>query len=109
MVVMSNHGHVPHTHPAWIGEIPFILLGTLPALAAFFVIISEDRAYEEHAHAYHQVHGMFAEALRQSADLAADDVRGWRDLLLALGQEALTECAAWIATHRTRPIASRFG
>ena len=77
-----------------------VLLGILPAVAAFFVIIAEGRAYEEHAHAYAQAQDVFAEAERQALALKADDSAGWRDLLLALGQEALAESATWIHTHR---------
>jgi hypothetical protein len=86
-----------------------VMAGTMPAIAAFFVIISEGRAYGEHAHAYAQAHDVFAEAQRQSLRLGAHDADEWRELLLALGQEALTENAAWIHTHRGRPVANKIG
>ena len=86
-----------------------VALGTLPAVAAFFVIIAEGRAYQEHAHAYTQAYDVFAEAERQSRHLDPEDAAAWRELLLALGQEALTENAAWINTHRGRPVANKIG
>jgi hypothetical protein len=86
-----------------------VILGTVPAFVAFCVIIAEGRAYEEHAHACAQVHDVFAEAERQSGRLGPDNAAEWRDLLLALGHEALTENATWIHTHRGRPVANKIG
>lgn len=107
--VFSNGGHYPHLEPGWLAEAPLVVLGTLPAVAAFFLIVGEGRAYEEHAHAYALAHAVFAEARRQSDELDPLDEQGWRELLLALGQEALTENAVWIATHRSRPVANHVG
>lgn len=107
--VVTHHGALPHFEPAWVAELPLVALGTLPAVAAFFIITAEARAYEENAHAYALAYNLFAQAERQSDRIARNDVAGWRDLLLALGQEALTENANWIATHRNRPVASKIG
>ena len=94
----------------WVTEAPLVLLGTLPALAAFFVIISEGRAYEEHAHAYTRARDLYAEADRQAGSLIkGEDTSEWRDLLIPLGQQALAENAAWIHTHRARPVANKVG
>jgi hypothetical protein len=106
---LANGGSLPELEPGWATELSLVVLGTLPALAAFFVIIAEARAYEEHAHAYAQSLNLFAAAERRAAQLDPADVSGWRDLLLELGQEALTENAVWIATHRSRPVANRIG
>ena len=86
-----------------------VTLGTMPAVAAFFVIIAEGSAYDEQAHAYAQAHDVFAEAERQARRLGPDDADEWRELLLALGQEALTENAAWIHAHRGRPVSNKVG
>lgn len=108
-MVGLHGGHYPHPEPAWLAGVPLVALGTGPAIAAFFLIISESRAYEEHAHAYALATEVFAEAERQSETLPSTDVGAWRTLLLALGQEALTENAVWIATHRSRPVTSHVG
>ena len=100
---------VARSFPDWTHELPFLALGMLPAVVAFFVIILEVRAFEEHAHAYSQIFDVFKEARRQAAALEPQHTREWRDLLLALGKEALTENANWIHTHRGRPVANRVG
>lgn len=109
IVVGLHGGHYPHPEPAWLAGVPLVALGTGPAIAAFFLIISESRAYEEHAHAYALATEVFAEAERQAETLPGTDASAWRALLLALGQEALTENAVWIATHRSRPVTSHVG
>lgn len=85
-----------------------LLMGILPAFAAFFVITSEGRAYEQHAHAYARGVLVFQQA-KELALLAAEDATRWRELTLALGREALAENAAWLEGHRARPVASRTG
>jgi len=107
--VAALGGHYPHTHPEYLAELPLVALGTLPAIAAFFLIIAEGRAYEEHAHAYAQSNDVFTEADRQASLLQSGDTRILHALVLALGHEALTENATWIATHRNRRVASRIG
>lgn len=110
LCVVAGHGwHYPHSHPEYLAELPLVALGTLPAAVAFFLIIAESRAYEEHAHAYDLARDVFTEADRQAGLLPQHDVQALYGLLLALGHEALTENAIWIATHRTRPVASRIG
>lgn len=108
-VIAARGGHYPHTHPEYLAELPLVALGTLPAIAAFFLIIAEGRAYEEHAHAYAQAKDVFTEAHRQASLLQPGETRTLHALLLALGHEALTENATWIATHRSRRVASRVG
>jgi hypothetical protein len=108
-VVQMIKGGFEPLLPEWAIASLIVILGTMPAAVAFCVIIAEGRAYEEHAHAYAQAHDVFAEAERQSRHLGPDDAAEWRDLLLALGHEALTENAAWIHTHRGRPVANKVG
>ena len=86
-----------------------VALGLLPAAAAFCVIISEGRAYHEQAHAYRRAGQVFARAKQVGEALPASDDSGWRELILALGQEALTENAAWLQTHRQHQITNKAG
>lgn len=102
-------GHPPHLGPHWTETMPPLLLGVLPAVAAFFVITAEGRAYEAHAHAYARAEAVCAKALARAKALAPDDAEGWRELALALGREALAENATWLEGHRARPVSSRTG
>ena len=95
--------------PHWTAEAVPLALGVLPALAAFFVITAEGRAYEAHAHAYARAEAVYARALERAETLGSGDTASWRELALALGREALAENAAWLEGHRARPVASRTG
>jgi hypothetical protein len=86
-----------------------VLLGLLPALAAFPVVIAEGRAYKEHSRAYARAGKVFAQAAERAEALSPEDIAEWRELALALGREALDETAWWLENHRERPIASKAG
>lgn len=93
----------------WPAEGLVFLLGLLPPLVAFFVIITEGRAYEAQAHAYARAGAVFRRAAERAATLQPDDRQGWREIALALGREALAENAAWLEAHRQRPVMSKAG
>ena len=59
-VVAEYDWHYPHSHPEYLAELPLVALGTLPAVAAFFLITAESRAFEEHAHAYELARDVFS-------------------------------------------------
>ena len=98
-----------HLDPPWLEDVPILILGLLPALAAFFVIVAEGRAYEAQAHAYARAGAVFRRAAERAERLRPDDRQGWRELVLALGREALAENATWLEAHRQRPVASKAG
>jgi len=91
----------------------------LPALAAFFLLFKEARAYEDHMHSYSQSAAIFAEASLQAdhveryavmhPDGQEEQMADWRELVTVLGKQALTENAVWIQTHRARPVGFRSG
>ncbi|WP_133251170.1 hypothetical protein [Novacetimonas pomaceti] len=104
--------------PEWAREMPSVIIGVLPALAAFFLAFRELRLFEEHLHAYGQAASVFDHARRQSEDL--EDMlqknpgdpfveEEWRNLMIVLGKESLAENAAWIQTHRAHPVTAKLG
>lgn len=108
----------------WLDEAPNVAVGTLPALAAFFLAFLELRLFEDHAHAYEKSAAVFDRALQQATLLVQgrdggagpqDETdggatsRSWTDLLVALGRESLAENATWIQAHRARPITLKIG
>jgi hypothetical protein len=108
-VSFAGEDHPSHPEPHWLGEVPILVLGMLPASAAFFVIVAEGRAYEAQAHAYARAGAVFRRAAARADALRPDDRQGWRELVLAVGREALAENAAWLEAHRQRPVASKAG
>ncbi|MFT8671782.1 hypothetical protein [Acetobacter orientalis] len=118
-VQLAYGGALPETEPEWLREVPTVLIGVLPAIAAFFLIFKEARAYEDHLHSYNQSSLVFQEAARQAdrMELAAghcsaykaEQHADWEDLLIALGRQALMENAIWIQTHRARPVGFKSG
>lgn len=104
--------------PEWMREMPSVIIGVLPALAAFFLAFRELRLFEEHMHAYGQATSVFDHARRQAKVLEEilrhnpDDAfvqDEWRDLMIVLGKESLAENAAWIQTHRAHPVTAKLG
>lgn len=81
------------------------LIATAGGIAAAFVISSERRAYEAHAHSYHALGGIFAKARSEAENSpCADNDEEYRQLIFDLGREALAENASWLQDHRRRKI-----
>jgi len=78
-----------------------VLAATAPAVAAFFTVSVDLRAYEAHAHSYALMGRIFARA--EQVATGADD-REFQALVRELGREALAENAEWLLDHRRRPI-----
>jgi len=89
-------------------HVAVIVMGAMPAMAAFFGLSSEIRAYEGHAQGYDMMHGIFSRALAVERITAGDD-EAFRHLVFELGKEALNETAGWLMDHRHRPIENRVG
>lgn len=85
-----------------------ITMGVMPALAAFFGISSEMRAFEGHAQGYDLMNQIFSRAMDAEAKVAVDD-DAFRRLVFELGREAINENAGWLMDHRHRPIENRMG
>jgi hypothetical protein len=99
---------LPERVAFWV-RLLVVLLGLLPALAAFFVVIAEGRSYKEHSHAYARAGQVFAQAAKRAEKLSPEDISEAKELALELGRGALDENASWLENHRARPIASRAG
>lgn len=94
----------PALEPHLVDEAVSLLLvasATASAVAAFFAVSVEKRAYEAHAHAFAGAGRQFglAQQLAQGCDTGT-----FRRLVLELGEEALRENAEWLLDHRRRPI-----
>lgn len=85
------------------------MLGCFPAVAAFFVVFAEGHLFTEQARAYARAGRVFKQAGLLAGTLRPDDAKGWRDLTIALGREALAENAAWLESHRQRRISYHAG
>jgi hypothetical protein len=86
---------------------PFVVAAaTLPALAAFFSLSSELRAYEPLAHSYRIMFRLFERAARE-VERPGQDEKGFQALVRELGREALAENAEWLVDHRHRKIEQR--
>lgn len=85
-----------------------ITMGMMPALAAYFGLSSEMRAFEGHAQGYRLMSRIFARAMDAEATTAVDD-EAFRNLVFELGREAINENAGWLMDHRHRPIENRMG
>ena len=93
----------PELHHAqdWL----LVLAATAPAVAAFFTVSVDLRAYEAHAHSYALMGRIFERARREATcTSAATDDREFQALVRELGREALAENAEWLLDHRHRPI-----
>jgi hypothetical protein len=75
------------------------------AVAAFFTISVDFRAYDAHAHSYALTGRIFSYAL-QLAGAARDD-HAFQTIARELGRGALSENAEWLLDHRRRPIEHR--
>ena len=85
-----------------------VLAATAPALAVFFTVSVDLRAYEAHAHSYALMGRIFQRARREATRTsAATDDREFQALVRELGREALAENAEWLLDHRHRPIEHR--
>ncbi|HLZ82603.1 MAG TPA: hypothetical protein VKQ54_03480 [Caulobacteraceae bacterium] len=77
-----------------------------PALAAFFSLWVEFRAYEAQAQSYALMGRVFDRAKR-IAEAAGDDDEAFQAVIRDLGREALAENAEWLVDHRRRKIEQR--
>ncbi len=82
-----------------------ISAATLPALAAFFSVSRDQRAYEHHAHSYELMRRMFTRASEAATAKQSDEE--FSNLVRELGREALAENAEWLVEHRHRKIEQR--
>lgn len=100
-----------HEHEANLTREVLLLCAALgPALAAFFTISIEKRAYEAHGDTFELMGRIFRRALREAEtpDVRASDAE-FRNLMIDLGREALSENVEWLMDHRHRPIESEAG
>jgi hypothetical protein len=89
--------HVVAEAQEWL----LVLAATAPAVAAFFTVSVDLRAYDAHAHSY-ALMGRIFERAREVAAGATD--QEFQALVRELGREALAENAEWLLDHRRRPI-----
>lgn len=85
-----------------------IIMGSMPAIAAFFGLSAEIRAYEGHAQGYGMMRAIFSRALMVEKSTVGND-DAFRYLVFELGKEAINENAGWLMDHRHRPIENRVG
>ena len=78
-----------------------VLAAMGPAVAAFFTVSTDLRAYEAHAHSYALMGRIFARAEQIAAGANDDEFKA---VVGELGREALSENAEWLLDHRRRPI-----
>ena len=82
-----------------------VLAATALAVAAFFTVSVNLRAYEAQAHSYALMGRIFERARREATTTsAATDDAEFQALVRELGREALAENAEWLLDHRHRPI-----
>ena len=82
-----------------------VLAALALAVAAFFTVSVDLRAYEAQAHSYALMGRIFERARREATcTSAATDDREFQALVRELGREALAENAEWLLDHRHRPI-----
>ena len=81
-----------------------VLAATLPAVAAFFAISAEKRAYEPHYRSYRLMRAIFGRALCEANKIPANNDAEFQEVMRDLGREALAENAEWLLDHRHRPI-----
>jgi hypothetical protein len=77
-----------------------ILMGVLPLIAGIAEIYTQRRADRELVKQYRFMEHVFANARRRLAQAGSDSER--REVLLGLGEAALSEHAEWILVHRER-------
>jgi hypothetical protein len=85
-----------------------VLAATALAMAAFFTVSGNLRAYEAQAHSYVLMGRIFERARREATTTrAATNDAEFQALARELGREALAENAEWLLDHRHRPIEHR--
>jgi hypothetical protein len=90
-----------------------VLITLAPAIAAFFTVLAELRASEQHVQSYALMRRIFIRAANQASrleeikDTSARD-EAFQQLVLDVGREALVENAEWLAYARLRPIQPGF-
>lgn len=115
VVQMLNGGRLPESWGEILEELPYVVIGVLPGIMAFFVAFQELRLFEEHAHVYEQSARVFGRAAHQADDILRNHQsesakrQDWRSLVVALGKESLAENASWIQLHRSHPIVPKAG
>ncbi len=78
-----------------------VMAATAPALAAFFSLWVELRAYEAQAHSY----GLMGRIFRRARQVTTGvDDTSFQAVVRDLGREALAENAEWLLDHRRRKI-----
>jgi hypothetical protein len=81
-----------------------IFMGFAPALAGALSIISEKRAYKDHAHQYSRMGRTFGKALKLISRLELSANRDFTMIVRDLGAEALAENGDWLMAHRDRQV-----
>lgn len=89
-----------------------VIAVTMPAIAAYLTLSSNQRAYEAHTRSYQQMGAILRRAIRVERELAAgphpaDDPLGtkaFKNLVREVGEESLAETAEWLMDHRDRRV-----
>jgi hypothetical protein len=75
-----------------------------PAIAAAISVVSEKRAFRDHAHQYARMGRLFGEAARLIRRNAHDPPQEFAAIVGDLGAEALAENGDWLLAHRERQV-----
>jgi hypothetical protein len=106
-IALGVHGPQPDSPWRVVAEAQewlLVLAATAPAVAvaAFFTVSVDLRAYEAHAHSYALMGRIFGRASQVAATATSD--AEFKALVHELGREALAENAEWLLDHRHRRI-----
>jgi hypothetical protein len=95
---------VPAIDAAWHGW--FVAgMGLLALGGAFFHAFAEQRAFAQHSRQYGRMADVFARAADAMSGIPATGAHELdRQLVTAVGREALAEHADWLLVHRERPL-----
>jgi hypothetical protein len=92
----------------WFGieiDIPLIVVGLLPGVAAVLTGYSERLAFKAQARQYDRMRMLFERAYHLLPSEIDDDATALAHALYQeLGMEAMKEHAEWVAIYRQRPI-----
>jgi hypothetical protein len=89
----------------WQHHLFLLFLGVLPALAAVPVGYVEQLAFKAQARQYDRMRQLFERALELLPETPVElDSNLAQDIFYALGKEAMSENAEWVAIYRQRPI-----
>lgn len=80
-----------------------VLIPTIPAVGAIFVLWRERRAYDVHAREYFRMALLVEEGLKLLDAHPNDPDLEYR-VLQSVGREALREVTRWLIAHRSQPI-----